>query len=200
MNVQKKNQARKKAAVPCYNTNDLVIVLDASGSIGSGNYETAKQFVDKLAAAYNIESSSRVGVITFSNTVTTVVPLTNTLTRSAMSAAITGAGYEASITNTHLGIDEAILEFTNSPRPVTLNMVVLTDGASTNNAATLISASNAAAAGIRSFAVGIGGSTNSAELLAIADGNTDRVFNANDFDNLIDLLNPLSLAICKEDE
>lgn len=182
--------------MPCYNTNDLVIVLDASGSIGSDNYEKAKAFVDKLAAAYNVDSSSRVSFITFSNTVTTVVPLTNTLTAAAMSADILGAAYEASITNTNLGIDQAIAEFAASPRAVPLNMVVLTDGASTVHSATLVSAGNAAAAGIRTFTVGIGSGVDQGELTDIANGDATRVYNANDYDNLINLLNPLSLAIC----
>lgn len=185
--------------MPCYNTNDLVIVLDASGSIGSANYETAKSFVDKLASAYNIESTSRVSVITFSNTATTVVPLTNTLTRAAMSSAILGAAYEASVTYTNLGIDHAIAEFAASPRAVPLNMVVLTDGASTDHSATLISAGNAATAKIRTFAVGIGSGVDQGELTDIAHGNTSRVYNTNDYDNLIDLFNPLSLAIFAAD-
>lgn len=182
--------------MPCYNTNDLVILLDASGSIGSANYETAKSIVDKLAAAYNVQSSSRVSVITFSNTVTTLVPLTNTLTPAAMSSAILGAAYEASVTNTDLGIDQAIAEFAASPRAVPHNLVVLTDGASTDHAATVNSANNAAAAGIRTFSVGIGSGVDQGELTDIADGNTSRVYNANDYDSLIDLLNPLSKAIC----
>lgn len=179
----------------CYNTNDLVIVLDASGSIGSSNFEKAKSFVDKLAAAYNIQSSSRVAFITFSRTASTVIPLINTLTLSTMSSTILNAPYQASVTNTNLGIDAAIAEF-SPPRAVPRNMVVLTDGESTDLFATSDSAANARALGIRTFAVGIGDGVNQSELLEIASGNSNRVYNTDSFDDLVNLLNPMSRALC----
>lgn len=190
----------QQSPVPCFNTNQLVILLDGSGSINSTNFEIAKTFVDKLAAAYNIESTSRVAFITFSDTATVVVPLTNTLTRAAMRSAILGAAYEAGATYTNLGIDSAIAQFAAylPPQTVPLNLVVLTDGASTDSAATIISAGAAAADDIRTFAVGIGNSINQAELTVIANGDNSRVYNANNFDNLVDLLNPLSRAVCKD--
>lgn len=184
--------------VPCYNTNDLVIVLDGSGSIGSSNFETAKRFVDKLAAAYNVQSSSRVGFITYSDTVSTIISLTNTLTPDAMSSTILNAPYRASVTYTDLGIDAAVTQFTLYPRTVPRNMVVLTDGVSTDPSATLASANTAINMGIRTFSVGIGSGVNQSELLDIANGNQDRVFNANTFDDLVKLLNPLSRALCKK--
>lgn len=181
--------------MPCYNTNDLVIVLDGSGSIGSSNFETAKRFVDKLAAAYNVQDGSRVAFITYSFTASTVFALSNTLTAAAMSSTILNAPYEASITNTHLGIDAAIKQFL-PPRTVPWNMVVLTDGVSTDPSATSTSVATAHSLGIRSFSVGIGSGVDHQELLDIAGGNSNRVFTAKNFDDLINLLNPLSRALC----
>lgn len=171
-------------------------MLDGSGSIGETNFVKAKSFVDKLVAAYTVQTLSRVGFITFSNDATTVVTLTNTLSPAAISATILSATFAAGATYTNLGIDKAIEEFNSTPRPVPLNMVVLTDGASTDHTATLTSAGIAAVLGIRSFAVGIGNSVNQPELIDIAGGNSSRVYNANNFDDLIALLNPLSIAIC----
>lgn len=191
-------QVRRLLPVPCYNTNDLVIVLDGSGSIGNSNFETAKRFVDKLAAAYNVQSSSRVSFITYSDTANSIISLTNTLTPDAMSSIILSAPYRASVTYTDLGIDAAVREFTLYPRTVPRNMVVLTDGISTDPAATLVPADTAINMGIRTFQVGIGNGVNQSELLNIANGNQNRVFNANTFDDLVKLLNPLSRALCKK--
>lgn len=171
-------------------------MLDASGSIGTTNYEQAKGFSDKLTAAYLVQSTSRVGFITFSDTATAVVPLDNTLSDADISAAILGASYEAGVTYTNLGIDAAVDEFTNSPRAVPRNIVVLTDGASTDHSATLLSAGDAANDGIRVFTVGIGSSIDQQELVDIADENQNRVYNTGNFDDLIQLLNPLSQALC----
>lgn len=119
----------------CYNTNDLIILLDSSGSIGSGNYETAKKFVDDLARVYTAQTSSRVGFIIFSTSVSTIFTLTNTLDSPTMTSTILGTTYMSSFTNTDLGIDAAVAQFASYPpsNPLTpRNLVVITDGLSNN--------------------------------------------------------------------
>lgn len=187
---------RTTIAVPCYKTNDLVIVLDSSGSILAQNFELAKGFVDKLAAAFIVYKPSRLSFITFSTTTTVRIDITNTLAPAAISSTILTTYYDAGGTNTNLGIDLAIAQFNSSPRQVPLNMVVLTDGYSNNPATTITSANKAASLGIRTFSVGIGSGINQQELISIAGGDSIRVYNAANFDELVKLLAPISLKIC----
>lgn len=98
-------------------------------------------------------------------------------------------------TYTNLGIDSAVAEYSTSTRPVTKNIVVITDGASNDPAATVASANTAISQGIRLFAVGIGSGVNYDELLAIT-GDPDRVYTASNFDSLAALLAPVSDDVC----
>jgi len=183
-------------APACYNDNDLIILLDSSGSIGSTNYDTAKEFVNELAKAYKAQSASRVAFYIFSNTVAEVFGLTNTLSASAMSSAILGATYLNSNTATAAGIDAAVAEFIAYPRSVPLNLVVITDGLSNNSTATAEAAENASDNGIVTYSVGVGSSVNQQELLDIANSDSTHVFNAASFDDLVNLLDPISRTVC----
>lgn len=99
-------------------------------------------------------------------------------------------------TKTWLGIDLAIERFASAPREVPLNMVVLTDGQSNDEYLTSVAAQRATALGIRSFSVGITDSINAEELRVIAGGVTEHIFTTDTFDELINLLAPVSLTIC----
>lgn len=186
-------------APPCYKTNDLVILLDSSGSIGSSNYENAKIVVNELARAYAVQSTSRIAVFIFSDVVAEVVPLDNTFDETTMTTTILGATFLGSITNTDLAIDEAVALFNTDNRVangIPFNLVVITDGVSTNPTATLTAIGSAISLGIQTFSVGVGNGVDQNELNEIAHKNSNHVFNAANFDDLVNLLNPVSLAIC----
>lgn len=186
-------------APPCYKTNDLVILLDSSGSIGSSNYENAKIFVNELARAYAVQSTSRIAVFIFSDVVAEVVPLDNTFDETTMTTTILGATFLGSITNTDLAIDEAVAVFNTDNRVangIPFNLVVITDGASTNPTATLTAIGSTISLGIQTFSVGVGNGVDQNELDEIAHNNSNHVFNAANFDDLLNLLNPVSLGIC----
>jgi len=183
-------------AVPCYRTNDLAIVLDASGSVGAANFVKALDFVDQLTTAFTRHSESRLTYIVYSTDATTRIPLTNTHTPAQISSIITTTPYTGGGTATHLGIDAAVAQFNGSPRQLPRNLIVLTDGESNNRALTEQAANRAISLGIRTFSVGITPSVNMQELLAIAGNDPARVFTSANFENLIKLLAPLSLKIC----
>ncbi len=183
----------------CYEENDLIIVLDSSGSIGSPNYVKTLSFVERLAAAFTVNGPSRFGFILFSDTAASLINITNTYTREAISSIIVNAPYMDSGTATWLGIDLAIAQFNSSPRVVPLNMVVLTDGMSNDEQLTIGAAHRATARGIRSFSVGITDDTNPAELLVIAGGVANRIFTTHTFEELINLLAPVSLRVCSNE-
>jgi len=182
--------------VPCYDTNDLAIVLDSSGSIGALNFEVAKEFVAKLASAFTLHDQSRLSLIVYSSFVSTVIPLNNNLTPAEIDSAILNAFYQGYSTATDLGIDTAVSQLISNERSVPRNIVVLTDGYSDNWYLTAEAASNAANHKIRSFSVGITPYVSEQELLTIALGNQNRVFTLDTFDDLIRILTPLSLRIC----
>jgi len=183
-------------AVPCFKTNDLIVVLDSSGSITLPHYETAKGFVEQLAAAFSIHSPSRLGFIIYSSNVLTIFDLQNNLPSTDISSFILSTQYLSGGTATSLGVNAALMQFESYPRNVPLNMVVLTDGVSNNENATITAAKVATSKGIRLFSVGIGGNINQRELLALAGDRSDRIFYLNNFDELIDILAPLSRKIC----
>lgn len=183
-------------AIPCYQVNDLAIVLDSSGSIGSVNFEKAKQFVERLANAFTVYSQSRISFISYSDRATVRIALTNTLTRGAITSNILATPWENGGTSTDLGITEATSQLTSNLRGVPMNMVVLTDGASNYPALTAAAAQAAINAGIRTFSVGITPSVIQSELLAIAGNDVNRVFTTDNFDLLIELLAPLSKKVC----
>jgi hypothetical protein len=183
--------------VPCYQTNDLAVVLDASGSIGANNFIVAVDFVDQLASAFTRHSDSRLTYIVYSSQSITRIPLTNTYTPAEISNLIRSTPYTGGGTATHLGIDMAVSQFNSSPRPqLPRNMVVLTDGVSNSLELTEAAARRATALGIRTFSVGITPSVNYAELLIIAGGDPSRVYTVANFDDLIQILAPLSQNIC----
>lgn len=176
-----------------------MVLLDSSGSIGYENYEKAKSFVDKLTAAFAVQNGIRKSFIVFSDVASTIVTLKNTLTPAELSLSILGAPYLRHTTNTYLGINAAIDEFNSSPRLVPLNLVVITDGVSTNPSLTIAAANTTASMGVRAFSVGIGNSINQQELRDIAGGNGSRVYTTNDYDELSEVLNPLSLQVCENE-
>lgn len=46
---------------------DVVFAIDASGSVGPGNFQKQVDFVKDIISGMNINVDSRVGVLTFSN-------------------------------------------------------------------------------------------------------------------------------------
>lgn len=187
---------RVTVAVPCYQTNDLAVVLDASGSIGAANFVIAVDFVNQLAAAFTRHSASRLAYIVYSTAAQARIPLVNTYTPAQISQLIQSTPYTGGGTATNLGIDVAVAQFNSSPRALPRNMVVLTDGVSNDRQLTAAAANRAIQLGIRTFSVGITPNVNQQELLAIAGNDASRVFTAQNFADLVQLLAPLSLTIC----
>ncbi len=179
----------------------VIVVLDSSGSIGADNYKKEKILAYDLARAFENTPTNRFGFTIFSSSVKKIVPLNNNLSPADLNSNILNAVYMAYQTNTDLAVNSAVDEFTALGRTgVTKNLVVITDGASNNPSATLTAINNAISKGIRTFAVGIGSGTSSSELLALAGGDEDRLFTADNFDELTALLDPLRQVVCEPDQ
>lgn len=180
----------------CLNDNDVIVLLDSSGSIGADNYKLGKVFVYDIARSFENSISSRFGLTIFSTSVLQIATLTNTLTPTDLNSAILNATYMSETTNTGQGIDDVVSQLLASGS-VPKNLVVITDGLSNDPTATITAANAAITAGIRTFSVGVGAGANAAELLAIAGGNSSRTFTASDFDELTELVNPVNTVICQ---
>jgi len=183
--------------VPCYATNDLVVVLDSSGSVGAANYVTAKSFVVQLATAFTVNAPSRFSLIAYSSTAIVTIPLNNGMSPTQINTAINNHAYQAGGTGTASAIHAAINQITSSNRNVPKNIVVLTDGQSNSQAQTIAAANTAYANNIRTFSVGITPNVNYAELLGIARNNVNRVFTRDSFPDLIKILAPLCVRVCE---
>ncbi|ODM98848.1 Vitrin [Orchesella cincta] len=183
-------------AEPCYSDNDLVIVVDSSGSIGQVNYLSALEFAAKLATAWVDNSNNRISVVIYSNSVQSVIGLGESVTVSQIRDRVYNAPYLSGGTASDLGINKAVTEFQSNARAVPKNLVFLTDGVSNSPSATLAAAQKATAAGIRSFSVGITTNINQQELLAIAGNDASHVFNTDGFEDLLKLLQPVSRRVC----
>jgi len=183
----------------CFGRMNLEIVLDGSGSIDPADFEKAKQFVAELVSTFSL-ASTRIGMTVFSDAVTTIFPLNNVLTAQEMDDRIRNAVQPQSTTATHLAIDDAVRELQNSNLLGTTApkvILVLTDGHSNNNADTVVSAGKAKAAGIATFAVGIGSNVDRNELIQIAGDDENRVISTSNFDALLELTFTINSETCK---
>lgn len=147
----------------CWQVN-LALVLDGSSSIDGADFVLEQQFaVDTVTAFATRSLFDNGGMASY-------VQYASSLVASGMFDSVEGFTdfsdadvQSGGVTMTNLGIDEgtALLGATDATAAF---MIVITDGGSTDPAATIIAADAARAAGIMLFAVGVG------ELLASSSG------------------------------
>lgn len=188
--------ANPSPVVECRNDNDVIVILDSSGSIGQENYLKEKLFAYDIARVFGNQETSRFGFTIFSSSILRKVALSNGLTSAEINSKVINAEYMGYQTYTNLPIDDAVAQFDDSNRNVPKNLIIITDGASTDPAATINSITAAKNKGIRSYSVGIGPATSSSELLKLAGGISSRMFTAKNFDELTSLVNPLRSVVC----
>lgn len=146
----------------CNSGADIVIVLDASGSIGYSNFNILKEFVVKLVEQFDVEGGKiRVGLLTFATTVDLRFQLNAYTDRLSLFAAIRNTSYSSgAISDTAAGLAYArttMFTATNGDRSGFDNLIlVITDGGSNNQNKTLDEATQAKNAKIRITALGVG--------------------------------------------
>ena len=186
---------------PCDGPQDIVFVLDSSGSIGV-NFRNIAIFVREIVNQFMIGSrSTQVGVVRYNSTVSTPIDLASISDKVALLNAISGLDTTTEgTTNTAEGILVATQILRASSRPnVRKLMFVLTDGRSNNPGATALRASDAQAANIEMFAFGITNNVNIDELNNIAtDPDSGHRFIADDFSlgTLRQFVTQLSQVLC----
>ncbi|XP_078660007.1 uncharacterized protein LOC144904745 [Branchiostoma floridae x Branchiostoma belcheri] len=180
---------------PCNMTSDLFFVLDGSGSVGSGNFETVKRFVAAAASAFTIGlTETRVGVLQYSTGNALECNLGDHPDASSFVSAINTLSYQSGgSTNTGAALEFARVNAAWRPAPTPRIMVVLTDGQSGDS---VVAPSQALAAdGVTVFAIGVGNFDHS-ELLQIANNNPGHVFELSDFNLLAQNISRIVSTIC----
>jgi len=120
-------------------------VLDDSGSIGSTNFNLTRLFLSQLVGYLDIDSgNTRVGLATYSTSVTTHFNLNVHVSVTAVQSAISSLSYSSGgSTNTHAALAHVrtlMLTSSAGDRNDVPNVVVLlTDGRSSNPSSTEVS-------------------------------------------------------------
>jgi hypothetical protein len=184
--------------IPCYANNDLIIILDASGSISPSDYQMGKEFVARLVSAFTGYIENRLAFMIFSTSTQFQFQMTRPFNPSQLESWIKMAPHPAGSTDTAAALSRAISHFDSNPRAVPKNMVIITDGQSNNPAQTQQMAIAAKNKGIRMFSVGITTSTNSEELYYLAGQDVENMFYADTFEKLIALLTPTTVRVCPD--
>jgi len=86
---------------------DVVFVVDESESVGSDNFTTMKSFLSQIISRLDIDSgNARVGLVTFSTNVTTVINLSDHSSVASLQSAISSLSYTGSnATDTAAALD-----------------------------------------------------------------------------------------------
>ena len=181
---------------------DVVFVIDTSGSIGFSNFQLIREFTANITTELISSSpNSAVGVILFASSAYVHFNLRTYTTLNALLSAIYNLPYSSGGTDT----DEALRLLLTTAQNGVLGLrndsskvaIVITDGHSSNHYATLSAAAALHASNIFDvYAVGVGGADRN-ELEAIAS-SPEFVFFTSSFDNtgLQQLLDKLLQQLC----
>ena len=187
----------------CGKKADVIVLLDSSGSIGAEAFQVALEAVTQLAVLYPIgEDATRFGVVPYSHIVFDGITLNQTYDLATLNATIREIPYFRGGTLTGAAINfTRNIGFSESfgARPlsegVTRILIVVTDGRSFDNAA--MAGELAINEGINIFSVGIGDGPVYAELHGIAGYDSEHVFQARDYNQLLRLTGAVQVATCR---
>jgi len=176
---------------------DVILVLDASGSIQQEDWPKVQSFasviVNDLAQGGKLGANgTRVGLVTFSNTAQLDLPLTGDAT--TLQNAIQALQKTSGTTNTAAAIQVATNELVSKKREpdACQTIKVVTDGMSNVPEDTLNAAAAAKAANISVVAIGVGPYSNSTELnLVASEPKTKNALELSDFTGLDQLAHAL---------
>jgi hypothetical protein len=168
-------------SIKCYRDIDVLFLMDSSGSVGKANYDIMKYFVADIIQSFNVTQKSRIGIVSFTFTPTTVVPLAPTTDNNALAARVKDITYFGGGTRTDYALNTAlnVLSLHNRLRIG----ILLSDGMSNEPELTLTASNEVHEAGIKMYTFGIG-NIRTDELNQIAsDPNSDYSFHISSFNS-----------------
>ena len=155
--------------------------MDSSGSVGKENYAIMKDFVAKVILSFNVTQNSRIGIVSFTFTPTTVVPLAPATDINALAARVGNISYFGGGTRTDYALNTA-LNILSSQNRLRIG-IILTDGMSNEPELTVTASNEVHEAGIKMYTFGIG-NIRTDELNQIAsDPNSDYSFHISSFNS-----------------
>ncbi|CAL1541804.1 unnamed protein product [Lymnaea stagnalis] len=182
---------------------DLVIIVDSSASVGSGNFTKIVKFILDLVKPLPVHSEGiRVALVRYSSTAQVISYLGNDMNQLEKSAALGSMKYKAGATRTDLGIaltrNEVLIPARGDRPDVPDQVILLTDGESTIKAATRAETTLLKKRpGLKIIVLGIGERLDDKELLEIATSPELKHVVTN-FSNLSGMLKDLESATCED--
>ncbi|XP_034094365.1 collagen alpha-1(XXI) chain isoform X3 [Gymnodraco acuticeps] len=182
--------------------NDLVYIVDGSWSVGTSDFETAKQWLINITSQFDISSHyTQVAVIQYSDTPRLEISLGIHQGGAELIEAIQGITYLGGNTQTGRAIKFAVDHvFSSSQRASQVKnriAVVVTDGKSQDD---VVDASvEARAEGVTVFAVGVGSEITTSELVSIANRPSSAyVLYAEDYTTIDRIRDNMEQKLCEE--
>jgi len=177
-----------------------VFVLDSSASEGTLNFHKQLDFVSRVVNDFQIGPQNvQIGVLTFADQPALQFNLNQYTDKQAVLNAIQRIPYASGVTYTDKAltyVNQNMFTASNGARNDAKHyVIVLTDGASTDSAAT-IKAATTLKQNVDVIAIGIGSNTNQNELNTIAS-DAQHVFTVTDFDALRTLRTDIKAAACE---
>lgn len=182
---------------------DIIFAIDASGSVGRDNYEKQKDFMKILASRYDLENSSRVAAIVFSNHASNEIQLGEMKTAMSFATAVDKIPYFQAFTRIDLALRKAYDEYFSTSSNETQRLVILlTDGKQTRNdfmtpgyVPILDTVQLLRSKSARIFAVGIGPSVDLTEMRMVTEQQDD-IFLATEFNDLVSKADTIAKTTC----
>ena len=190
----------------CNSPLDIILALDASGSVLKVNWQKSVDFTRTLAEElFKLNPEILIGVIDFSQVANEAISPTSDREGLNRGLETMRNSYQNGITRTELALDKALEMFNRiNTEGRKKGVLVITDGVTTplNGMVGLdllkMPAKSLESAGVTIIVVGVGNQVNDEELnLMATDPDKENVFNIENYDNLPDMVGILSQAFCQ---
>ena len=178
-----------------------MFLLDSSGSIGSSNFVTMKNFTKNIVSNFDIgDNKTRIGIIEFASNASIILSLGSINDINQLSSFIDNIAYlYGGSTRTDLALNLLPTAFSTArtSQGIPRVAVVFTDGYSNQPQLTITAAQAIHSTGITVYALGIGGGIHVNELNAIAT-SSNNVFLISNFSpsQFAAILLPLRVTAC----
>ena len=172
---------------------DLAFVIDASGSVGRGNFRRCLAFVKNMARVFTISRSyTRFAIVLYSSRPSKIFGFNRYTNRPSLLRAIGRIRYTGGGTKTGYALRYAYQRVLRSSRRRNKVLIVMTDGRSYDDV--LRPATGIRRRGIRILSLGVGKRYSMRQLLQMS-ANRRNVFTA-DFKNLASVVRILKRRAC----
>lgn len=182
---------------------DIVFALDSSLSMTEEEFNKTLSFVTRIAESVEIgDQATRIGLLTFATEAEPQILLSDFDSKDELINRIKGVQYSPGLTNTHLALKllPSVMFNDNGNRPDVQDIViVMSDGKSSNETATLQALANIEKENYTIFALGITDSVKEDELNAISsDPDSTYSLQVDDFDDLKSIVDAFASQVCEE--